>query len=89
MTIPGILLGSIVALFLGALFHVWRNGGFFQLIVYLVASLIGFWVGHGIAAATDLNFLSYGPLRLGSAILGSILFLVLAFWLSLNQDTYS
>jgi hypothetical protein len=88
MTIPSILLGSIIALLMGALFHLWRGGGFIQLVVYLAAALIGFWVGHGIGDSLDLEFLSYGPLHLGLALIGGIAFLGLAYWLSLTQDTY-
>jgi hypothetical protein len=88
MTIPSIILGSVIAVLVGAIFHLWRNGGFIQLVVYIVASVIGFWVGHGVAVIIDLDFLSYGPLRLGLALVGSVIFLGLAYWLTLTQEAY-
>lgn len=88
MTIPSIIFGSIIALLLGAIFHLWRGGGLFKLIVYIAAALFGFWVGHGIANSLDVQFLAYGPLNLGLAIVGGIVFLGLAYWLSMTRDQY-
>ena len=42
MTVPSIALGLVVALLIGALFHLFLGGGLGRLILYLALSLIGF-----------------------------------------------
>ena len=45
MTIPSLALGCVVAVLIGALFHLFLGGGFFRLVFYLILSLIGFAAG--------------------------------------------
>lgn len=85
MTIPNFILGVLISTLYGALFHFWRGGNAGRLILYLIFSWIGFWLGHIIGALIDLNFLSLGPLRLGLATLGSLVALFFGYWLSLIQ----
>jgi len=44
-------------------------------------SAIGFTGGHWAASALGWNFMSVGPLQLGPAICGSVIFLLAGNWL--------
>jgi len=85
MTLPAFLFGSIIGILLGAVFHLWKGGSFIRLILYIIISTAGFWAGHWISMQNGWDFLGLGPIRLGSAIVGSILFLGVGHWLSLIQ----
>jgi hypothetical protein len=82
MTLPAFLYGSVIALLIGAVFHLWRGGGLTHVILYLFISVVGFWVGHLVAFFWNLQFWFLGPIRFGAALIGSLAFLFLASWLS-------
>ncbi|MEJ5313868.1 MULTISPECIES: hypothetical protein [Anaerolinea] len=86
MTLPALLFGFLFATLIGAAFHLWKDGGFGRLILYLVLAWIGFWAGHLLAVSLGWHFLSVGPLRFGMAVLGALLFLGTGHWLSLVKD---
>jgi uncharacterized membrane protein YeaQ/YmgE (transglycosylase-associated protein family) len=81
MHVPTLLLGFIIATLIGALFHVLRGGNLGRLLLYLLLSWIGFWLGH--LAANSIGFTpgSLGILRLGPAALGAIVTLFFGHWL--------
>ncbi len=83
MNITSTLFGWIVAILLGALFHLWRDGGFWKLVAYLFFSCLGFWLGNLAFSAMDVNFLQVGHVNLGGGILGSIILLFLGHWVTL------
>ena len=85
MTLPSVAIGLILALLIGALFHVWQDGGGGRLILYLILSLAGFFAGHLTGSLLNWSFLLLGPLDLGMAIAGSLLFLGVGHWLSLIE----
>ncbi len=85
MTLPSIAIGILIALLLGALFHVWRDGGGGRLALYLLLSLLGFFLGQAAGSLLSWQVLPLGPLNLGMAILGSLTFLGLGYWLSLVE----
>ena len=87
MTLPSLLLGLIISTLYGAIFHLWRDGGLSRLFLYIALSWIGFWGGHLLADWFGWTFASLGPLNLGMATLGSVLFLFLGYWLSLVEVT--
>jgi len=82
MTLPALLLGFCTSTFLGAAFHVWKDGGLNRLVLYFVLSWLGFSAGHLLAQKLEWNILNVGPLHLGIAILGSVLLLVFGHWLT-------
>ena len=82
MNIVTILFGWIMATLLGALFHLWRDGGFWKLLLYLGLSWAGFWLGNWAASAWGVNFLLVGGLNLGLALIGSMIFLFVGHWVS-------
>lgn len=83
MNIGTILLGFLVSTLLGAAFHLWKDGGLGRLILYILLSWTGFWIGQILASSYNLAFFDVGPLHLGTAIVMSLLFLVIGHWLSL------
>ncbi|NMC13076.1 MAG: hypothetical protein GYA34_09350 [Chloroflexi bacterium] len=85
MSIPGLVLGIIISVLYGAIFHFWRGGGLFRLILYLILSISGFWIGQIIATKYHLTFISIGSLHLGFSTICSIIFLSIGHWLSLTQ----
>lgn len=85
MTLPSISIGLVIGLLLGALFHLGFDGGGGRLILYLLLSVCGFFAGHLTGNALNWQLLPLGPLDLGMAILGSLVFLGLGHWLSLIE----
>lgn len=86
MTTPSLLLGFVIAVLYGTVFHFWRGGSGWRWLVYILLSLAGFWLGHALAAAQGWGFVQIGPLQLGSATTGSALFLLLGYWLGQIQN---
>ncbi len=82
MTIPAFLFGVLLSSLLGAIFHLWKGGSLIRVLLYLVLAWIGFWGGHILAVQLDWHFLSLGPLRLGMALVGCGIILVIGHWLS-------
>ena len=85
MTLPSIVLGFICALLVGALFHLWMDGGLGRLVLYFTLSVLGFCAGQLVGWWRNWIFFPLGPLNLGLALLGSIVFLGIGYWLSLVE----
>ncbi len=85
MTLPSYVLGTIYALLIGSLFHVWRGGGAGRLLLYLVLSLAGGAAGQWLGLWQGWSVLPVGPLDLGLITAGSLLFLLIGYWLSLVE----
>ena len=83
MTAPSFLLGFILATLYGVGFHFWRGGGAGRLLLYLTLSWLGFFTGQILSTWFGISFIDVGPLHLGPASLGSLLFLLAGYWLSL------
>ena len=82
MNIVTILFGWLMATLLGALFHLWRDGGFWKLLLYLGLIWAGFWLGNWAAGAWGVSFLLVGGLNFGLALIGSLIFLFVGHWVS-------
>lgn len=82
MAPPTLLLGLIISILYGSLFHLWRGGGPGRLLYFLILSVLGFWIGHLLANYFSLSFDSLGQIHLGSASVGSLLFLLGGYWLA-------
>ncbi len=85
MTLPAYLLGFVYALLLGSLFHLWRDGGFVRLLLFLALSVAGAAAGQWVGTLLNWSVMAVGPLNLGLITLGSLLFLVTGYWLSLVE----
>jgi hypothetical protein len=86
MSTPTLLLGLIISTLYGALFHLWRGGNAGRLLLYLLLSWVGFWVGQILGNLINLSFDTIGQLHIGMATLGSLIFLGIGYWLSLVQS---
>jgi len=71
-----------MAALLGALYHFIRGGSIGRLVLYLLAAVFAFWLGHTIADILSFRFLSIGPIRAGAAVLTTILGLIVTEFLS-------
>ncbi|MGZ6316339.1 MAG: hypothetical protein ACXWNQ_03695 [Anaerolineales bacterium] len=85
MTTPSIALGVMLALLLGALFHVWVDGGVGRLFLFLVLSVAGAATGQWVGVWQKWLVFPIGTLNAGLAIFGSLLFLGIGYWLSLVE----
>ena len=82
MNVSTYIFGWILATLLGAVFHLWKDGGFWKLVIYIILSWIGFFLGHVIAKSTGFNFMNVGSLHLVGGIIGSIIALFAGHWFS-------
>lgn len=85
MTLPSLLLGLVISLLLGSLFHVWRGGRGGRLLFYLGLSLSGFFLAQWLGTSRNWILFAVGPLDIGIGSIGSILFLLIGYWLSLVE----
>ncbi|MBV6394843.1 MAG: hypothetical protein HFACDABA_00413 [Anaerolineales bacterium] len=81
MTLPFLLVSLLLALLLGALYHLIRGGDWSHLLAYLAAGIIGFAAGHFLAQWRGWLLFPFGPFNLGAEISGSLAFLILSDWL--------
>ena len=82
MNLSTYIFGFILATLLGAVFHLWKDGGFWKLVIYILLSWLGFFVGHLIAKNAGFDFMIVGSLYLGGGIIGSIVALFVGHWFS-------
>lgn len=85
MTLPSILLGLLISLLIGSLFHLWRGGSLARLLLYLALSAAGFFAGQWIGSWQKLLLFPIGALNLGMTAIGSLVFLFAGYWLSLVE----
>jgi len=85
MTLPAFLFGFCIATLLGGIFHLIRGGGLGRFLLDMILSWVGFVLGHILASRLGWAFIDVGPLHLGLAFVGSIVFLVIGHWLSQIQ----
>jgi hypothetical protein len=82
MTLPSLLFALIIALLYGALYHLFRDGGFWRLIFCLGLAVLGFAAGLLVAYWLGWLIFPLGTMDLGTASIGSLIFLVVGDWLS-------
>lgn len=83
MTLPSLLFGFVLSSLLGSLFHLWRGGKLGRLILYLLLSWVGFWGGHLLGNSLGIHIGQVGPLNLGLALVGCVLFLFAGHWIAM------
>lgn len=82
MTLPVVLLGLVIALLVGFLFHILRGGTGLRLLLYLVLSILGFAAGQWLSMAGGWRLYLLGALDVGIGVIGSILALAVGDWVS-------
>jgi hypothetical protein len=78
MTLPGFLLGLLLASILGLLYHLLRGGGFRRLLLYVLCSWASFFSGHWLGSLLHWTSWRWGSLNILPALLSTLLVLVLA-----------
>lgn len=81
MTIPAFIFSFLLASFLGAAFHFWKGGGGGRLLLNLVLSWIGFYLGSWMGSSWEISILMIGPVSGGFGALGSLVFLFIGNWI--------
>jgi hypothetical protein len=81
MITPAFVFSFLLASFLGAAFHFWKGGGGGRLLLYLILSWIGFYLGNWLGTTRNLSFLMIGPIAGGLGSLGSLVLLFLSSWI--------
>lgn len=81
MTIAAVFLGLLIALIPAFIWHFFSGGPFKHLLILVIFSWIGFWLGHLFAIWRGWTFLKLGPIYLGTALLFSIFFVIGGSWL--------
>lgn len=84
MTFPAFVFGSFIAFLLGSLFHLILGGDFKKLILFLITSWVGFWIGDFSGKQLGMWFIKIGLINLGFAIIGSTVFLAIVYWLGMD-----
>lgn len=80
---PFLLLSSVLGAMYGTLFHLWRGDQIRDLLIYLVAGILGFLVGQGIGNLLGFEAFLIGPIHVIEATIVSWSTLFLAWWLKL------
>ncbi|MCB0211144.1 MAG: hypothetical protein KDJ52_17530 [Anaerolineae bacterium] len=80
---PFILLSLLLGGVFGTLFHLWRGRSLRDLILYLLAGIIGFVLGQSIAMIMGLEMWLIGPLHIVEATIVSWGGLFLVDWLKI------
>jgi hypothetical protein len=79
---PVFLFSLLLASAYAAAFHLWQGRTWRQLLVFWLASIAGFALGHFVGRTTEALPLALGSWRIVEGTLGSLLLLFLARWLS-------
>ncbi|MFN8382766.1 MAG: hypothetical protein U0V02_12535 [Anaerolineales bacterium] len=86
MQLPVVLLGLVIALLIGFIFHILRDGNGVRLLMYLGLSILGFALGQWLSMASGWKIYSLGALDIGMDVIGSILLLIGGDWLGRRQS---
>lgn len=78
---PGLVFSFLLATAYGAGFHLLFGGRLAKLVLYLLASWMGFALGQWVGGILGLSILDVGPVHTFSASLGAWLALLLSHWL--------
>ncbi|MPM12643.1 hypothetical protein SDC9_58997 [bioreactor metagenome] len=82
MTLASIFYGLLIAIIPACLVLFVFGGNLKKLIVIILFSWVGFWLGHLLASWRGWNFITMGPIKLGTALIFSIGFSILGSWLN-------
>jgi uncharacterized membrane protein YeaQ/YmgE (transglycosylase-associated protein family) len=84
-SIPSATFSLLLAVLYGALAHLITGGPGRQLVVYIIASCVGFAIGQGVGVVMNIKILAIGPANLLPATLGSIIALGTTILLSTRK----
>lgn len=78
MPSPSIVFSFILATLYGAAFHVVSGGDARRLALFLLASWLGFSLGHSFGEVVGMDFMDIGPLHMLAATVGAWVALTVA-----------
>ena len=81
LTFPSFLFGCMIALLLGAVYHLWQGGDWKKLLLAEIASVLGFWAGHFLGFLFRWEVLNLGAIYLIQALIGSVIAIAFVHWL--------
>lgn len=84
---PSLLLSALLAGMLGLLAHAAAGRFLWQLPVYLLAATLGVLAGEILAAITGSGLLRYGSVPVGSALIGGMAGVLLAWLMTFRAIT--
>ncbi len=85
-TASGIVLGFLLATIYGAAFHLFVGGPPRRIILYVLASWIGFTIGHFVGDLLGIELLRLGAVHLFSASLGAWIALISSWLLERSRS---
>ena len=71
MSLPNILFGTLLAILFGVIYHLIRGGNYKKMILYILLSIVGFWVGNLISFFLNWNIRKIGQLDILLGTIGS------------------
>lgn len=83
---PVVTFAFIIATLIGAVFHVVVGGDARRLAVFLLASWMGFALGHALGNTLDIQLLMIGELRMFPAAAGAVFALFVAYILTTKRS---
>lgn len=86
VTASGVVLGFLLATAYGAGFHTLLGGPARRILIYVIASWIGFGAGHFLGDFLNIAILELGAVQLLSASVGAWFALVLSWLLARDED---
>ncbi len=84
-TASGIVLGFLLATIYGAAFHLFVGGPPRRIILYVIASWVGFTIGHIVGDLLSIDLLKLGAVHLLSASVGAWIALILSWFLERSR----
>jgi uncharacterized membrane protein YfcA len=78
---PFILLSFLFGAVYSVLFHLWRGKNLRDLVIYILAGVMGFFLGQGLGNVMGFDLFLIGPLHMVEATLTSWVSLFLVHWL--------
>jgi uncharacterized membrane protein YeaQ/YmgE (transglycosylase-associated protein family) len=84
-TASGIVLGFLLATIYGAAFHLFVGGPPRRIILYVIASWVGFTIGHIVGDLLSFDILKLGAVHLLSASVGAWIALILSWFLERSR----
>ena len=77
MPLPTIAFGILLSTFYGTIYHVLRGGSSKRIVLFLILSWIGFWLGDTISWYTGWSFAPAGLLNAGAGTVFALVFMII------------
>lgn len=85
--LPALIISMLLALAYAAAFHLWKGRNLKDLLVFWLASILGFAAGQLVGQILDPVLWTLGQVHIVEATLGAFLFMALTRWLRLEKQT--